>query len=52
VDRYLHSLLGKQQPNFIPIRPKYVTAHNTISLDGNGLLAVAALHYIQRSGGP
>jgi GH15 family glucan-1,4-alpha-glucosidase len=50
VDRYLHSLLGKQQPNFIPIRPKYITAHNTISLDGNGLLVVAALHYIQRSG--
>jgi glycogen debranching enzyme len=49
LDRYLHSLLGKQQPNFIPIRPKYVTAHNTISLDGNGLLAVAALHYIQQT---
>jgi glycogen debranching enzyme len=50
LDRYLHSLLGKQQPNFIPIKPKYITAHNTISLDGNGLLVVAALHYIQRSG--
>jgi glycogen debranching enzyme len=50
LDRYLHSLLGKQQPNFIPIRPKYITAHNTISLDGNGLLVVAALHYIQRTG--
>ena len=50
LDRYLHSLLGKQQPNFIPIRPKYITAHNTISLDGNGLLVVAALHYIQTTG--
>lgn len=50
VDRYLHSLLGKQQPNFIPIRPKYITAHNTISLDGNGLLVVAALHYLNTTG--
>jgi GH15 family glucan-1,4-alpha-glucosidase len=50
IDRYLHSLLGKQQPNFIPIKPKYITAHNTISLDGNGLLVVAALHYIQSTG--
>lgn len=45
VSRYLHSLFERQQPNYTPIRPKYVTAHNTISLDGNALLVIAALNY-------
>ena len=35
VDRYLHSLFRREQPNQTPIKPKYITAHNTISLDGN-----------------
>ncbi len=47
LDRYLHSLLGRQQPFDKPIKPKYRTAHNTISLDGNALLVIAALNYIQ-----
>ncbi|MCB0196974.1 MAG: hypothetical protein KDJ65_33815 [Anaerolineae bacterium] len=49
-DRYLHSLLKREQPIYAPIRPKYITAHNTISLDGNGLLVIAALNYMARSG--
>lgn len=48
LDRYLHSLFGRQQPIDAPIRPKYVTAHNTISLDGNALLVIAALNYLRR----
>lgn len=48
IDRYLHSLLGRQQPIFKPLRPKYQTAHNTISLDGNALLVIAALNYLRR----
>ena len=28
VSRYLHSLFKRQQPNYTPIRPKYITAHN------------------------
>lgn len=48
LDRYLISLFGRQQPIDRPIRPKYVTAHNTISLDGNALLVIAALHYLRR----
>ena len=50
VDRYLHSLFKRQQPIAAPIKPKFVTAHNTISLDGNGLLVIAALNYVEHSG--
>jgi len=48
LDRYLISLFGRQQPVDKPIRPKYMTAHNTISLDGNALLVIAALLYLKR----
>lgn len=47
LDRYLHSLLGRQQPIYRPLRPKYKTAHNTQSLDGNALLTIAALNYLR-----
>lgn len=50
VDRYLYSLFKREQPIHVPLKPKYSTAHNTISLDGNALLVIAALHYIKRSG--
>lgn len=50
VDRYLYSLFKKEQPTHAPIKPKYITAHNTISLDGNALLVVAVLNYAARSG--
>lgn len=48
LDRYLHSLFQRQQPIYAPLRPKYKTAHNTISLDGNALLVIAALNYLRR----
>lgn len=47
VERYLHSLFKREQPIEKPLRPKYQTAHRTISLDGNCLLVIAALHYVQ-----
>jgi len=50
VDRYLHSLFKREQPVSAPIKPKYVTAHKTISLDGNALLIIATLNYAQRTG--
>jgi GH15 family glucan-1,4-alpha-glucosidase len=46
-ERYLHSLFERQQPVHMPLRPKYKTAHNTISLDGNALLIIAALNYLR-----
>jgi len=45
VDRYIHSLFGREQPILSPLKPKYVTAHNTISLDGNCLIVIAAMRY-------
>lgn len=50
LDRYLHSLFKREQPVYAPIKPKYITAHNTISLDGNALLVIAILNYATRSG--
>lgn len=50
LDRYIHSLLGREQPIQKPLRPKYVTAHNTISLDGNCLLVIACLRYARQTG--
>ncbi|MBX3060094.1 MAG: hypothetical protein KF770_26865, partial [Anaerolineae bacterium] len=47
-DRYLHSLFARQQPTHAPLRPKYQTAHHTVSLDGNCLLVIAALNYLRR----
>ena len=50
LERYLHSLLGREQPTEKPLRPKYITAHHTVSLDGNSLLVIAALHYAKHTG--
>lgn len=50
LNRYLHSLFEREQPTNTPLRPKYITAHNTISLDGNGLLVIALLHYAAITG--
>jgi GH15 family glucan-1,4-alpha-glucosidase len=43
--RYIHSLFKREQPITAPIRPKYFSGHRTISLDGSGLVVIAALHY-------
>jgi GH15 family glucan-1,4-alpha-glucosidase len=48
LDRVLHALLWREQPITAPLRPKYKTAHNTISLDGNALLVTAVLHYAKQ----
>lgn len=50
LDRYIHSLFNRQQPIHAPIKPKYTTAHRTISLDGNALIVIAALNYVAVSG--
>lgn len=50
LDRYLHSLFKREQPIEAALKPKYITAHNTISLDGNALLIVALLNYTVRTG--
>lgn len=50
VDRYLHSLLGREQPIDAHLRPRYISGHNTLSLDGNALLVIAGLNYAQLAG--
>jgi glycogen debranching enzyme len=44
-ERYLHSFLKREQPVDVPLKPKYVTGHKTISADGSALLVIAALNY-------
>jgi GH15 family glucan-1,4-alpha-glucosidase len=48
LERYIYSLFNRQQPIHEPLRPKYRTAHRTISLDGNALIVIAALNYLRR----
>jgi len=48
--RFMHSLFGREQPMAYPMRPKYLSGHGTISLDGQCLLVIAALHYSQKTG--
>ncbi len=50
LSRYLHSLFGRQQPTYAPLKPKYYSGHKTLSLDSHALLVIAALHYASRSG--
>ncbi|NJN43579.1 MAG: hypothetical protein HC806_01770 [Anaerolineae bacterium] len=50
LERYLYSVFNREQPIDRPIAPRYITAHNTISLDGNSLLIIAILNYALRTG--
>jgi GH15 family glucan-1,4-alpha-glucosidase len=47
--RYLHSFFRREQPIIAPLRPKYFSGHGTISLDGNGLIVIAALNYARQA---
>ena len=49
-ERYLYSIFRREQPVVMPLKPKYVSGHNTISLDGNALLVIAILNYCARLG--
>ena len=48
VDRYFHSLFGRQQPIEKPIQPKFISAHKTVSLDGTALIIIAILAYARQ----
>src|SRR5574339_198282 len=50
VTRFLHSYLGREQPNEMPLKPKYLSGHGAPSLDGQSLLVIAALAYVQETG--
>jgi len=49
-DRYVHSLFQRRQPTHMPLKPKYISGHHTISLDGNGLLVIASFNYASYAG--
>lgn len=50
VTRFMHSFFGREQPNEILLRPKYLSGHGAPSLDGQALLVNAALTYTQATG--
>lgn len=49
VTRFLHSFLGREQPIENMLRPKYISGHGAPSLDGQGMLVIAALAYIDET---
>ncbi len=49
VTRFLHSLLGREQPTEKPLKPKYISGHGTPSLDGQALLIITAMNYVEKS---
>jgi glycogen debranching enzyme len=50
VTRFLHSFFGREQPNELMLKPKYISGHGAPSLDGQALLVIAALAYTQETG--
>jgi glycogen debranching enzyme len=48
--RFLHSFFGRQQPNELLLKPKYMSGHGAPSLDGQALIVIAALEYAQETG--
>ncbi|HET9911654.1 MAG TPA: hypothetical protein VFQ13_07185 [Anaerolineales bacterium] len=50
VTRFMHSYLGREQPNEMLLKPKYRSGHGAPSLDGQALLVIAALAYTQETG--
>ncbi len=47
VTRFFHSLFGREQPTENMLRPKYFSAHGAPALDGQALLVIAGLNYVQ-----
>jgi glycogen debranching enzyme len=50
VTRFLHSYFGREQPNEMLLKPKYISGHGAPSLDGQALLVITALAYTQETG--
>jgi glycogen debranching enzyme len=49
VTRFLYSFFGREQPMETMLKPKYVSGHGAPSLDGQGMLIIAALTYIRKT---
>ena len=46
VTRFLYSFFGREQPMETMLKPKYSSGHGAPSLDGQGMLIIAALAYV------
>lgn len=49
VTRFFHSLLGREQPTEMKLKPKYISGHGAASLDGQAMLVIAAMTYAQQA---
>ena len=49
ITRFFHSFFEREQPTENMLRPKYLSAHGAPSLDGQALLVIAALEYVQKT---
>jgi glycogen debranching enzyme len=49
VTRFFYSLFGREQPTELKLKPKYISGHGTPSLDGQSLLIITALNYVQEA---
>ena len=49
VTRFLYSFFGREQPMEIMLKPKYLSGHGAPSLDGQGMLVIAALAYVEET---
>src|SRR5574339_499847 len=50
VTRFLHSFFEREQSTEALLKPKYLSGHGAPSLDGQALLVIAALAYVQETG--
>ncbi|HLO27581.1 MAG TPA: hypothetical protein VK249_00505 [Anaerolineales bacterium] len=50
VTRFMYSFLEREQPVEALLKPKYLSGHGAPSLDGQALLIIAALAYVQETG--
>lgn len=50
VTRFLHSFFEREQPTEMLLKPKYLSGHGAPSLDGQAMLIIAALAYVQETG--
>lgn len=49
VTRFLYSFFGREQPMETMLKPKYSSGHGAPSLDGQGMLIIAALAYVDET---
>lgn len=50
ITRYLYSFFGREQPIETILKPKYISGHGAPSLDGQGILIIAGLAYVRKTG--